>query len=49
MDEVYPNNKDTLLVDIGTGNSAIYLILAERMFGWKGYGIEKNQDYLESA
>lgn len=28
VDSIYPNQKDILLVDMGTGNSAIYLLLA---------------------
>jgi 23S rRNA A1618 N6-methylase RlmF len=41
--------KPIQLIDIGCGNSAIYLLLGNRLFGWTGIGIDSEQQYLDVA
>lgn len=37
------------IVDVGTGSSAIYLLLAYQKFKWKGIGLEINEEAIQNA
>jgi 23S rRNA (adenine1618-N6)-methyltransferase len=44
-----PTGKQITLLDIGTGASLIYPILANKIYGWKAVGTDINQQSLKQA
>ena len=39
--EINKKKKEVFILDVGCGSSAIYLLLANRLFKWSGLGIDK--------
>lgn len=41
--------KKVFIVDVGCGSSAIYLLLANKLFKWEGLGIDSETKFIDNA